>query len=143
MLRLDRSIHPANRLWIQHERGPPIRSDGDDPGLFRHAPTCSEHLIPQTGFGRNTNEALRSSRRATIRPLPSCSDLIGASHPASRLWIQHGGGPPIKSEGDEPASSVMLRLDRGIHSANRLWTPLKPSGLQVQNTLLVNDSHLH
>ena len=91
--------------------GPPIKSSGDDPAYS----SCSDLIgayTTQIGFGHNTKEVLRSSRRTTgtkfVMLLPDRS-----IHYANRLWTQHKGGPPIKSEGDEWGEDGGRRLARG------------------------------
>ena len=87
--------------------------------------------LKSPGIDRGMRCDYRFGEEGATIPFPSCSDLIGASHPANWFWIQHGGGPPIKSSGDDPAYSSCSDLfgasitQTGLDTLRRRDPPIK------------------
>ena len=99
-------------------------SSGDDTA----PPSCSDLIgasIPLTGFGYATQ--MRPSDHVVGRRSRSSVmlRLVRSIHYANRLLSQHGGDPPIKSEGDDPAPPSCSDLIGASIYANRLWTQRK------------------
>jgi len=102
MLRLDRSIHYANRLGHATRVGPPIKSEGDD-----SAPaSCSDLIgasIRKPAWTRNTGRP--SDQVGWRRFGPNVMLRLDWSIHYRLGHATQGRPPPNKSEGDDSAST--------------------------------------